>query len=120
MNQINSKKWVRKMIVNGKDVDFKVDSGAEVNCIPISYVQKNIRRTSMQLFDYNNKPIKTLGEVKLNCKDQKTGANHMAMFIVVEDLLEPILGLNSAVEFGIIRGADINTSIFPLVARSHL
>lgn len=29
------------------------------------------------------------------------------MFIVVDNLLEPILGLNSAVEFGIIRGADI-------------
>lgn len=109
VNGVKSKKWIRKYNVNGRVIPFKVDTGAEVNCIPISFVQKNIRRTRVRLIDYNNNPIKTLGEVQLNCMDEKTRVNHRAMFIVVDDLLEPILGLNTAEEFGLIRTAEINS-----------
>lgn len=109
IHQIRANKWIRKYWVNGQIVNFKIDSGAEVNCIPIRFVKKGIRRSSIRLFDYNNKPIKTAGEAKLNCKDSKTGDIYRAQFIVVSDELEPIVGLQSAVEFGLIKSADINS-----------
>lgn len=60
---------------------FKVDTGADVNCIPLKIIEKiNIKNLNQQndlaLFDYSDNKIEIFGNVNLNCFDYKTQTNH--------------------------------------------
>lgn len=109
-----SKQWI-KAYQMGKDlVKFKIDTGSDFNCIPLKVVIKlNIKMSNehndFPVFDYSNNKVKIFGTVKLNLFDTKSKTDRMAEFIVVDDAFEPILGLDTSIEFGLVKRIDLVT-----------
>lgn len=112
--------WTKKYRIQDWPVEFKLDTGAGVNCIPMRMVNamklpfSNDR--SFNVVDYNNNNIKIHGQVRLTCIDDENNTSHSANFVVVDDLLQPILGLETCVEFGLLKRLNSMASLqlFPL------
>ncbi|KAG5873784.1 hypothetical protein JTB14_024100 [Gonioctena quinquepunctata] len=103
--------WYEYIIVNGLKIKIKLDSGAEINCLPLKMFSKlqdvNIQPTNIMIlgFGNNSSKIKPLGIAKLNCIIKEV--RKIVEFLVVDVDSEPILGLNDCVDFGLIKRVDI-------------
>lgn len=99
-------KWTKRYLIQDWPVEFKLDTGADVNCIPLSIIARmNIplsNKRSFNVVDYSSNKIKIHGQVKLECEDDCKGTIHTADFVVVDDTFEPLLGLESCIAFGLI------------------
>lgn len=91
--------WKEVIKVNGRKIQLKMDTGAEVSLLPYYSLKKlksmpEISPTKVRLFSYSGHEIKTLGKCMLKCvvKENETEAN--LDFFVTNDL-EPILGLKA-------------------------
>lgn len=100
--------WKKSYLVDNNMVNFKLDTGADANLIPIKFVRGKIKDTNAKLFDYNREAIKVFGEVDLECVDCKTKKKYRATFVVVENRREPILGSQSCIDFHVIRRLDVD------------
>lgn len=123
-NGTNNKKWMKKYRVNGKIIEFKLDTGADVNCIPIDLIEKNGKNNvninnginemkfenglnNFPVYDYNRNRIKIFGKVNLNY-DISDNSEQSAQFFVVDNEFEPIIGLDTCIAFGLIKRLDVN------------
>lgn len=65
------KMWYENIKVQGKEIKFKLDTGAMVNVLPSKFIQdyKNliVRNSSEYLIAYNGTKIENLGVVELLC-----------------------------------------------------
>lgn len=61
------------------------------------------------IIDYNGNKVNVFGTVKLKCVDQKSKMEQSSDFIVVDDICEPILGLESCERFGLVKRADVGS-----------
>uniref|UniRef100_A0AAG5DRL5 CCHC-type domain-containing protein n=1 Tax=Anopheles atroparvus TaxID=41427 RepID=A0AAG5DRL5_ANOAO len=99
--------WTKKYRVQDCSVEFKLDTGADVNCIPMRVVAALnlplLNEQSFNVVDYNNNNIKIHGQVCLTCVDEETNTSHSAKFLVVDNSLQPILGLETCIEFGLLK-----------------
>jgi hypothetical protein len=81
--------WRQNIIVNGVNISFKLDTGADVNVIPYKLYQQlapdtNITVSGKRLTSYSGHNIKVIGTCLLNCTlDSKT--NFLAEFYIVND-----------------------------------
>ena len=58
-----------KMIVNDLEVDFQIDTGAEINTINRKFVRKSQREKKVtKLRMWNKSTVNSLGQTKLNVK----------------------------------------------------
>ncbi|KAG5869299.1 hypothetical protein JTB14_034051 [Gonioctena quinquepunctata] len=102
--------WYEYIIVNGLKIKKKLDSGAEINCLPLKIFSKlqdvNIQPTNIMIlgFGNNSSKIKPLGIAKLNCIMKEV--RKVVKFLVVDVDSEPILGLSDCVDFGLIKRVD--------------
>ena len=84
------------MIINKKNVTFKVDTGSCVNIIPKKYVySEKLNITNTVLKTWNNDNYKPLGECRLSVKNPKNGRKYNVNFVVSDNDLMPIIGSNS-------------------------
>ena len=105
----SKKEWTMDMTVSNINVEFKLDTGAECNVISKSEVQKIkpqpiIKKSSVRLRAYNDSIIPTCGKTILPIS--RHGRKFNVLFIVVEDELAPILGLNTIEKMDLIRRVD--------------
>lgn len=94
-----SNKWFENIEVEDKLVEFKIDTGAQTNVIPLSLfkslsqdIQVRLQETPIRLQVYGGFLIKPVGVVNLNVKLK----NHCVLssfFVVSESNCKPILGL---------------------------
>lgn len=110
--------WTKAYQVGKKIVTFKIDTGSDVNCIPLKIIKNmninmNNEQNDFPVFDYSNNKIKIFGIVKLDLLDMKLKVTRVANFIVVDDALEPILGRTASKEFGLIKRLDVNSIKLP-------
>ena len=92
-----------KMIVNDCEVNFEIDSGAEVNIIKQKYVRKSqVRPAKLNLTMWNHSSEKPLGEAYLDVTNPKTGESTKANFIVVSNKFNNLLGVTSVQEMTLI------------------
>lgn len=122
---VNRTKWTKEYRVGEEIIEFKIDTGADVNCNPLSFVRKlklNIdnKRNEFPVFDYNNNTVNIFGTVRLKCIDLKSNCGKESLFLVVDDKLEPILGLRSCIEFGLVKRIDIDKIALPDIAESFV
>ena len=116
-NESKLKSWILPMKVSDKgkanDIQFKIDTGAETNCINLRTVQSlgaTLKPTSVCLYGYNKTKIKNVGAVQLTVNHKEHSQS--VHFEVVDEDLPPILGLEAAESFGLIRRVDqLSTSI---------
>ncbi|UYV67535.1 K02A2.6-like [Cordylochernes scorpioides] len=73
----NSKKWIVPIKVNNRQVIFKIDTGADVNVLPLQYYYQSFQRIKLEKSDKvlqgpNGIPLETVGmiHVKLQNKGQ--------------------------------------------------
>lgn len=98
--------WFKKINVNGIEVNFKMDTGAEINCLPIKYVKKmnlnnKIVKSNIRLYAYNNEEVKTHGKIVLQCNINKNSIP--VEFEIVDNDFQPILGIASCVKLNLIK-----------------
>lgn len=65
------------------------------------------------VFDYSNNKVRIFGIVRLNCVDLQLGSGEEVVFLVVDDRFEPILGLGSCIDFGLVKRMDVHSVVLP-------
>ena len=82
------------MQVNGCEVRFQLDSGADVNTMCQKFVKKcQVKSTSQELIMWNRSKITPLGQVVLEILNPKNTQVSEADFIVVPNDFSCLLGL---------------------------
>lgn len=105
MNEVSTG-WFEKLRIGETSIEFKLDSGADVNCIPLIEIEKlnfenEIIKSNNSLYSYTNNNFKTFGQIKLPCIHK----NHQYIieFEVVDSNLKPILSRDTCVDLGLIK-----------------
>ena len=88
--------------VEGHSVKFKVDTGSQVNILPNSLykqwnVQSQLAKSTTRLTSYSGEDLKVQGCTSLRCQKK------LIDFYIVETTQNPILGLSTSQELGIIK-----------------
>lgn len=101
--------WFEKIKVENKIIEFKLDTGSEVNIIPLSIFNKinqkfKIRKKDIKLEAYGGFQLKSLGVVslRLEFKNQM----YLQDCIIADVPSLPILGIHSCVTLGLIKRID--------------
>lgn len=104
--------WFKVLNVGGAEVEFKLDTGADISCLPIKYIkqaniQNQIQESNNQLFAYNNCKIETFGKINLICIDCDTQLKKIVSFEIVGDEFQPILSRDACVELNLLNRTNI-------------
>jgi len=92
-----------KMIVNDLEVDFQIDTGAEINTINRKFVRKSQREKKVtKLRMWNKSTVNSLGQTKLNVKNPRTGDEQEITFVIVPDEFECLLGLQTVQKLNLV------------------
>lgn len=99
------KSWTKCVEVEGKQIAFKIDTGAEVNILPLQVYNKlklnnSINKTSIVLEVFGGNQLKPSGLVSLRCGNTKQE------FVIVDCKTTPTLGLKTSVHLGIVKRVD--------------
>ena len=97
-----NKRVTALMQVNGCDVRFQLDSGADINPICQKFVKKSqVKPTSKKLIMWNKSKLTPLGETTLEVLNPKNAQVSEADFIVVPNDFSCRLGLKTVQEMGL-------------------
>lgn len=107
--------WIEKIGINESKVPSKIDTGAEIDVLPLNVLKRiapriEIRETGISLKPFAGESIKPLGTCILNCCFN--GMSKKVKFAVVGLNITPILGLRTCVRFGIVAPSRIQSRIF--------
>lgn len=98
--------WYEKIIVQGVEVMFKLDTGSDCSILPKQVIHRIdssivIKSCSTTLVSYGNFKFKPVGEVILTCvyKDLKKNVK----FTVVDLDTEPLFGINECLSFNLVQ-----------------
>ncbi|CAL9686008.1 unnamed protein product [Knipowitschia caucasica] len=102
--------WIAHLNVNGVEVPLKIDTGAEINVLPLKYFNKlspkpQVRPKKLNLRAYNNQPISHKGVFRATIKGDGRSCN--ALFVLVEEERQPILGLKASKKMGLIKRINV-------------
>lgn len=110
-----SENWYKSVTLNVNeeyfDVDFKLDTGAEVNILPLHVlnsikVKPKLSETNLSLTAYGNFKLKPEGTLIIHCSVGKL-KNIPLQFYVLNVKSKPILGLKGCVELKLIERVDV-------------
>lgn len=105
--------WYEELQVQGRMIQFKLDTGAEANVIPLSVLNEvgltpiTVNRCKEKLVNYSGTDINALGKINLLCKIKSNDEQYLEFFVVNNENCVPILGLNTCVELKLINRVDI-------------
>uniref|UniRef100_A0A6P7GZ25 Uncharacterized protein LOC114348674 n=1 Tax=Diabrotica virgifera virgifera TaxID=50390 RepID=A0A6P7GZ25_DIAVI len=102
---VKSNSWFETVNVINKPVNFKLDTGAEVNILPYNVyrelgVNQQLEPTIVKLEAFGGAIIKPEGFVYLECNVKNVST--IEKFLVVKDINCPLLGINSCVKLNLI------------------
>ena len=98
--------WLVNLKVNNNFIKFKIDSGAQVNCISEKLYNNlvpkpSIIKRNVTLRSYDKKVIPSLG--MCIAKLLVDNVSYNTLFAVVKNSNQPIIGLGSSLRFGFIK-----------------
>lgn len=69
-DEIKEKKWFQTILVNGIEINFQLDSGAETNILPLKIYKKlknkeEIKKTKVKIESYGGYKLNPVGTVTL-------------------------------------------------------
>lgn len=105
---LKKKCWMQKIRVEDTLINFKLDTGAEVNVLPVSYLKYFkgivINKFNKSLQGYGGNELEVIGKVTLicSCKNEIVNLN----FLVVNTHSIPILGLPGCISLNLIERVD--------------
>ena len=92
----SSKHLTAQMVVNDCNVQFQLDSAADVNTLCQRFVKREqVRPTPVKLTMWNKTVVTPLGQVTLTVTNPKTETEHEVSFIVVPNKYRNLLGLET-------------------------
>ena len=98
------------MSVNGNNVKFQLDSGAEINTICEKYVDPSqISPTQRKLVVWSGASVDPIGEVELEINNPASNSSHLVNFVVVGNNLSNLLGLTTMKSMNLI---SVNKDMF--------
>lgn len=107
-NNNENSNWLQKIKIDNYLIDFKLDTGADVNVIPLSifnlirrYKNYKLKPMSIQLEAYGGFQIKPIGCIEFLC-ESKHGFS-LENFYVVDINSKPVLSGKSCVKMGFIK-----------------
>lgn len=104
------KEWISSLKINGSNIDFKLDTGAQVNILPLNEYDKLANKPAVEnknivLKTYTGEQIPIQGvcyaNVELENKQQKI------MFVVVSKNYPPLLGLEAIKQLGLVKRVHV-------------
>ncbi|XP_053388481.1 uncharacterized protein K02A2.6-like [Mercenaria mercenaria] len=106
----------------GKQISFKIDTGAQVNILPHFALQQLGVKTALcssvtKLTGYNGNPLVCLGSITLQCTHEPSAQTKYVEFHVVDTQSPPLFGFQTSIDFGLVKLAHAVTSnyvSFPL------
>lgn len=105
--------WREIVKVNGGNVSFKLDSGAEVNILPFVNIKQldmvKIQPTERTLTSYSGHTVKIKGTCFLQC-DSKTRSK-LLEFFVSSNNCSPVLGLDALVKLNLVKRVNQLTEV---------
>ncbi len=112
----NKRDWVLPVKIHDQSVvSFKVDTGAQTNLLPASVYYKLKQKPPMLKRDivlkaYNGTTIPDKGSCELTVEHR--GEKHVAVFVLVDEGMSPVLGLNTSEQLGIVKRVETVNSDF--------
>ncbi|GBL95993.1 hypothetical protein AVEN_199959-1 [Araneus ventricosus] len=105
-SETNDSTWFQELSVNGNLVNFKLDSGAQVNVLPFEILQNwenipGIKTNPRPILDYSNNQVPIIGELILTVKIKNSSSK--CKFLITSLKSSPILGLNSCLKLKLIK-----------------
>lgn len=102
--------WIIHMDVNSTDVTLKLDTGAQVNILPMKDFLRlkrkpKINQRKVHLKTYDNKTIPTKGVCRVSLSYK--GIKKDVFFVLVDGDRQAILGLKSCIQFGLIKRVHV-------------
>ncbi|UYV70569.1 K02A2.6-like [Cordylochernes scorpioides] len=105
---VHTLEWKKSIIVNAKEICFKLDSGAEVNVLPYTFTRQmkglEIFQTNRKLTSYTGHEIKIKGIATLNCKTKNK--TESLEFFIADEYYQPILGIEAIEKLSLIKKCD--------------
>lgn len=108
INRIGS--WYKTFRIGDRQIKFKLDTGADVSCIPVGFVNRlskqytnKIEMSENVLTDYSSNKLKLHGTIKLDCFDNEGLTACTVLFHIVDDDFEPLLGLPECISMGLVK-----------------
>jgi len=102
--------WIANLYINGTDVSLKLDTGAQVNILPMKDFQRlrkkpKVRDKKVNLKTYDNKTIPTKGVCRVSLTGN--GKKKDVLFVLVEGNKQAILGLKTCMQLGLIKRVHV-------------
>ena len=106
VNDTTPSLWSINLETAGKNICYKIDTGAQVNVLPKKYFDKlkprpQLKTTSVKLSAYNDTSIPFAGKSIVPLLHK--GTKHYVLFIVVSFDTTPIIGLNTSEKLNLIQ-----------------
>lgn len=102
--------WTEQININGRNVTFKIDTGAEIDVIPLNVIERlghaEVRGTGITLRAFGGQRLKPTGMCSL--WSTFNGIKLKLNQAVVDKNFMPILGLKSCIRFGIVQPKRLN------------
>ena len=130
-SKISNKEWlINVKIGNADNLSLKVDTGAQANVLSFSdfkQITKSLKKgeagyeykpTNIKLYDYSNNEIPVKGQCKIPVVHDKR--EFYLVFVVVDSVGVPLVGLQSAQDLGLIKQVgSITTNGYENVIRTY-
>jgi hypothetical protein len=107
---IDSMQWHQLLIINNHNVKFKIDTGANINVLPMYILEKIqintslISKSRLEISAYGGFQFVAKGIIVLDCKYKNKF--HKIHFIVANVTSEPVLGLQTCIDLQLIKRID--------------
>lgn len=110
IDSVGENGWFKDLKIEDQTVNFKLDTGAEVNVISKELFEKlnnnfKVRKTDVILEAYGGFKINPIGQVCLSC--QYKGKYILMDFLITPNGLRPILGFQACMTLGILKRTDV-------------
>jgi hypothetical protein len=104
---VNGVKDVKcKMLIDDNEVVFQIDTGASVNTLPRSHVSGPLQPYKGILKMWNGAVMKPAGVAWKVVRNPKTNKKYNVEFIIFQDNQQPLLGLRTSEQMGLIKIED--------------
>jgi hypothetical protein len=105
------KSWYSDLEIAGSKVRFKLDTGSEVNILPIGTVEQlkwrpEIKKCNTVLVAYGDHKVKVAGKVKQKCR-LSNGQTSNLEFVVSNVNSYPLLGLSGCLSLNLIKKVEL-------------
>ena len=122
VDNVDALEWTKQCEIDGLNVKFKLDTGAQVNILPekiFNNTRLNLERSNITLLSYSGHAMKPLGQTKCNVMVGKSA--YSLTFQVVGGGVKPILGMRACERMQLIKRCmvdDVASKAQPNDARS--